>query len=353
MTIDKNILIRNIYHMLSYAFQELRQNNYESIAGEEFENIHQLLAEILIRGVSYQLKQGLHREYVQVNETLMTVRGRIDIPGTIAERIQHRAGIACEHDEFSEDCLFNRIIKSTMALLLRTDGLKPEQKGALKRLMPYFDGVATIETSQIRWSTLRFDRNTRTYQMLLYICNFIIDGLLPTTEAGKYKMKEFSDDRMCRLYEKFILEYYRKEHPDTLAKPKTIEWDINKEESTGNILPDLVTDVFLSFDERCLIIDAKYYSHTMQRHFDKDTIHSSNLNQIYAYVNNEDGNRAVRGTVDGMLLYAKTDESVTPDGQMKLKNGNTIWFRTLDLGLEFAKIREQLDGFIKPYINQH
>ena len=40
MTIDKGIFIRNIYYMLTYAFQELKQNNYEEIAGEEFEEIH-------------------------------------------------------------------------------------------------------------------------------------------------------------------------------------------------------------------------------------------------------------------------------------------------------------------------
>lgn len=37
MTIDKGIFIRNIYYMLTYAFQELKQNNYEEIAGEEFD----------------------------------------------------------------------------------------------------------------------------------------------------------------------------------------------------------------------------------------------------------------------------------------------------------------------------
>ena len=46
MTIDKGIFIRNIYYMLTYAFQELKQNNYEEIAGEEFEEIHDLFAEI-------------------------------------------------------------------------------------------------------------------------------------------------------------------------------------------------------------------------------------------------------------------------------------------------------------------
>ena len=31
MTNDKGILIRNIYYMLSYAFLELKRNNYEDI----------------------------------------------------------------------------------------------------------------------------------------------------------------------------------------------------------------------------------------------------------------------------------------------------------------------------------
>ena len=51
MTIDKGIFIRNIYYMLTYAFQELKQNNYEEIAGEEFEEIHDLFAEILLRSI--------------------------------------------------------------------------------------------------------------------------------------------------------------------------------------------------------------------------------------------------------------------------------------------------------------
>ena len=51
---DKGILIRNVYHMLTYAFQELRKNNYDNISEEDFEYIQDLFAEILYRGISYQ-----------------------------------------------------------------------------------------------------------------------------------------------------------------------------------------------------------------------------------------------------------------------------------------------------------
>ena len=54
-----------------------------------------------------------------------------------------------------------------------------------------------------------------------------------------------------------------------------------------------------------------------------------------------------KGNVDGMLLYAKTQEDIVPDGQMKHKDGNTIFFRTLDLNQLFPVICERLENIIE------
>ena len=61
---DKGIIIKNIFYMLSYAFQELRKNTYESISTEKFDKIYDLFAEIIAKGISQQLKQGLYRSYI-------------------------------------------------------------------------------------------------------------------------------------------------------------------------------------------------------------------------------------------------------------------------------------------------
>ena len=60
----KSILIKNIYYMLSYSFTTLNQSNYEEVAKEDFDNIHNLFAAILAKGIGQQLKQGLYREYL-------------------------------------------------------------------------------------------------------------------------------------------------------------------------------------------------------------------------------------------------------------------------------------------------
>lgn len=62
--------------MLAYAFQTLRGQSYRDIAAEKFDNTADLLTEILVRGVSLQLKRGLGRAYVDHEEALSSPRGK-------------------------------------------------------------------------------------------------------------------------------------------------------------------------------------------------------------------------------------------------------------------------------------
>jgi len=100
--------------MLSYAFTTLNQGGYEDVATEEFENMHNLFAAILAKGISRQLKQGLYREYLNRKEDVAVVRGKIDMPGTIQNRLARKRVLTCEYDELSENNLLNQILKTTV-----------------------------------------------------------------------------------------------------------------------------------------------------------------------------------------------------------------------------------------------
>ena len=345
MTEDKGILIRNIYYMLAYAFQELRQNNYVEIKGESFDDIYDLFAEILTRGISYQLKQGLYREYVVRHESMQTVKGKIDIKGTIANRMRNNHQIACNYDELSENNVYNQILVTTAFILIRHSDVKKERKSQLKKLMLFFQNVLPIDIHSIRWNTLRFDRNNRNYRMLLYLCYFIVSEWLMTTEEGKYKMREFSDDHMCRLFEKFVLEYYKKHHPETQASAAQIGWNIVEEATDTSVLPIMQPDLLLSLGERTLIIDTKYYSKIMQEQYGKETLRNNHLYQIRTYVDEYD--RDHLHNVDGMLLYAKTKDADFEDAQIRHRDGYTLYIRTLDLNKDFADIKKRLDSIIE------
>lgn len=100
MTKDKSIFIKNIYYMLSYAFNILRQDEDDKIAAEEFDNIHNLFAAILVQGISRQLKQGLHREYpnniYQMSGNKISIR-TLDLNKDFSKIRDQLDGIVNEH----------------------------------------------------------------------------------------------------------------------------------------------------------------------------------------------------------------------------------------------------------------
>ena len=338
--------------MLAYAFKVLRQSNYSNVATEDFENIHNLLAAILSKGISQQLKQGLYREYIDNSDDLNVLRGKLNIAGTIKSQIQHKRVLSCEYDELSEDNIFNQILKLTATILIKNCNVDAEYKSELKKLMLFFTGVSDITVSNIMWSTLWFQRNNQSYKMLMNICYLVIDGLLLSTQDGEYSMADFIDDQhMHSLYESFIREYYRYHYGNEVSVSASfVDWDVPEGSEGIELLPKMKTDITLQKGDKTLIVDAKYYSRTMQHHFDSNTFHSANMYQIYTYVKNFDKNHT--GNVSGMLLYARTDEAIQPDNEYMI-GGNKIGIKTLDLNCDFKLIAAQLDAIAEQFFGVH
>ena len=273
------------------------------------------------------------------------MRGKINMPGTIKNKLLHKQVLTCDFDELSENNTLNQILKTTVMLLLRNGKVKAKYKDDLKKKMLYFSNVDSIEPTEIKWSSIRFQRNNQTYRMLVSICQLMIEGMLITTDVGNYRLASFVDEqRMCRLYEKFILEYYSRHYPELSVSASQIPWALD--DGVGTMLPVMQTDIHLQRGNTVLIIDAKYYSHTTQVHFDKHKLHSNNLYQIFTYVKNLDVTGS--GKVSGLLLYARTDEAISPDGSYMM-GGNKIGVKTLDLNKEFRWIAAQLDEIVKEY----
>jgi len=337
------IRIQNIYHMLAYAFQILREQGYASCGTEEFENTADLLSAILVKGVSVQIKRGLGRTYIEQTEPLSCLRGKIDVTESIKQQTIIKQQLICTYDEFSVDSYMNRILKTTMELLLRYD-IPKSRKKELRNLLLYFKDVGTLDVHSINWN-FRFNRNNQSYQMLMSICYLVIKGLLQTTADGTVKLMQFLDEqRMCRLYEKFILEYYRKHYPQIKTAASQIGWALD--DGISAMLPTMQSDIMLTFGSKTLIIDAKYYGHTMQTQYDVHTLHSNNLYQIFTYVKNK---AVAGGEVSGMLLYARTDEAIQPDNTYMM-SGNRISVKTLNLDCPFQTIAEQLNSIADSFL---
>lgn len=342
------IPIKNIYYMLSYAFQVLNEQGYKNLATEHFNNTAELMAAILTKGVKVQIKRGLGKEYIPQTESLSSLRGKIDVTESIKILTMLKKRMICTYDEFSVNGMMNRIIKSTIKLLIKSD-ISKQRKKELRKILVYFSDVDIIDLYSVNWN-IQYNRNNQMYRMLISVCYLVVKGLLHTNSDGSTKLMDFLDEqRMCRLYEKFILEYYRKEFSEITANASQIPWQLD--DGINTMLPVMQTDIMLSYKEKILIIDAKYYAKTTQSQFGTHTLHSGNLYQIFTYVKNKEAELSLQPhEVAGMLLYAKTDEDVYPENTYQM-SGNKISVRTLDLSLDFSGIAEQLNTIVEEHFN--
>lgn len=335
------IKVKNIYYMLSYAFRILNEEKYQDIKTEEFQYTADLMAAILAKGLSSQIKRGLGKEYIQKSDMLSSPHGKIDISCSVKEQAILSRKLVCVYDYFEENIYMNQVLKSTARKLIQVDDVKAERKKALKKLMLYFNNVDLIDLRTVKWRGFQYTKNNATYKMLINICFLVSKGLLLTDDKGVLKMSKYLDDRqMHNLYEKFILEYYRKHYPEFKATPSQVDWNVD--DGFLELLPAMKSDITLEYQGRTTIIDAKYYSRMLQYNqlFNSKTLHSNNMYQIFAYVKNKDIKHD--GSVSGVLLYAKTDEEEMLD-QNYLMSGNKISVKSLDLGADFEEISEKLD----------
>ena len=335
--------------MLSYAFQVLRENGYKNVSTEEFENASDLCAAILVNGISQQIKQGLHREYITKTESLPTIKGQVNFTASSIMAFRTSKNIECSFDEFSVDTVMNRILKETMRMLLSAD-IKPERKESLRKLLLYFSEISPIDLHSVNWN-LQFNRNNRTYQMLIAICHLVFKGLLQTRSDGStYLMDFFDEQRMSHLYEKFLLEYFRHHWGSNInVGSPVIAWQLDNDNTYQ--LPKMQSDIVLSKGNDYLIIDAKYYGENMQENMGSQTIKSAHLYQIFAYVKNKEfelQKNNVEHTVSGLLLYAMSNSDIQPDAHYSM-SGNSISASTLNLDSEWDEISSSLNAIVEQY----
>lgn len=337
------IEIKNIYYMLSYAFTVLNKNGYRKLETEDFKNSVDLYAAILIKGLFSQINRGLNHEYIEQEESLTMIRGKINITDSIKNLDVINKKLRCSYDEFSVNTYMNQIIKTTLTSLLKVNITK-ERKMKLKKLLLFFGQVDILDDRKINWK-LRFTRNNRTYKMLLSICYLINESLIQSKNDGSKQFMDFIDEQnMSRLYEKFVLEYYKKEFPKLSVSASHIPWMVD--DGVKTMLPMMKSDITLSYKNQYLIIDTKFYGKTLQSYYDTHKIHSGNLYQIFTYVKNLDMSLNKQKTkVSGMLLYAKTNENISPDNTFQM-SGNQISVTTLDLNHDFEKISEKLNQIV-------
>lgn len=344
---NSSIPMRNIYYMLSYAYQTLHLSEYKQIGTEKFKNVNELYAEILSIGIPVLIRGGLSKDYISIEESSNVIKGKIDLNATIKKNTLVNKKIAVVYDEFSENILLNQIIKATLIYLSRSTKISPIKRRLFYGLLPYFTKVSDVELDLNMWKAVRYDRQSIRYQFIIDICKYLYEQLLLDENSSSQVIKEIQDEqRLSSLYEKFIFSFFKRETNYNVSRPQ-IKWGVD--DGFSEALPIMQTDLVLKKDEKTLIVDAKFYSENMISRFEGGTVKqiSANLYQLFTYINNwkEDPNEIVAG----MLLYAKTTATNQPNHLYHIK-GKKFFVVTLDLEQDFEGIKNDLLAYANQFL---
>lgn len=348
--------IYNIYYMLAYAFDDSKMNNVEEskVTAERFKYIYDLFAFMLSNITGRLIKRGLFKNYANQTDELKTIKGRINITESIKKNTSINKKLVCEYDEYSENNYLNQIIKTTIYYLLSSNKLTKKYSDDLKKVYSLLNTIDTLNNvSLIRWDAITYSRNNKNYKFVINICYMIINGLLVNKSDGKLELMDFINEKtLASLFESFVRKYYQVEYKGRLiAGGESINWQIDTEYENNkmiSLLPQMHTDITLKHGNKELIIDTKFYDKTLSKNgfngSDKETIKSNNWYQINSYVTNKvydykKQNKNIE--VAGMLLYAKTNEEISPDIETKVM-GSNMYVRTIDLNTKFQNIEKQL-----------
>ena len=336
------IPIKNVYYMLSYAYDFLEYEELNHLGEEQFDNIYEMLSIILLQGIYSQIKKGLYKEYIDINEDLPYIKGKLNMNNTLFCICNSSINVNCDYEKYSINNIFNQIIKTTLILLQNKDiDLTIKQK--ISKCLEYFYEVDVVNfDNNFSWKSIIYNRNNKMYKMLIDICYLINDSLIISENSGDNSICAYFDEKkIAKLYERFIYEFYKKELPDVNV---SFQKKFNYKDASGdiiNLIPAMYTDIVITKENKTLIIDTKFYQETLNRNefYKNSKIHSAHMAQMYSYMNNI----PLGGEISGMLLYPTVDFELHKNG---LIQDNKIFINTINLNEDFEHIKTNLINIV-------
>ena len=334
------------HYLLCYAWRHFEEREVVRLDElDELESVQDLLGKVLAQGTFRLIRRGIDRGYRDVREDLSGIRGKIAVGETAKRALRARGRVTCDYEELSHDVLHNRILRSTLRSLMRLADLYSVVRTEVRSAYTKLDGVTLVPLTRHLFQQVQLDRNRRYYRFLLSVCRLIHEQLLADERSGEATFTTVSEEHMEKLYESFIVEFYRHEQKRYRVNPggRTISWaDEGTPEHQRSRIPRMEADVILEAPDRRIIMDAKYYREALGGR-SGGKLRSDNLYQLLAYLRSREATEAPGARHEGILLYPMVDASL---GVEVCLDGFRIHARSIDLAQDWRNIHEDMLALI-------
>lgn len=306
--IAPKVPVETVLAMLGEAFDlvdfkpNVRMGEHDSLEG--------LLVRAFIGEVDALLRQGLHRVYVEEEDVLPSLRGRVNVRATSDLFMRGAPRVACRFEEFTANNVENQVLTSALRAIAMNTAIQPQQRLVARRLEQDFVGVdpRTVDVAGI--AALGRDVRSKHYRRGLSLAELVLRAMGFHERHGAWRSCGFLVD-MNKLFETVLTQRLVQ-----ILSP--LGFDVQRQMQTtldvgGDVVvkPDIV---IRSRNGRTVIVDAKYKTDAMPSNAD--------LYQMVAYC------RAM-GVSDAILI----DVAVGADRKLLVRDGVvTIHTMHVDLG---------------------
>ena len=221
------------------------------------------LLEILIRLFCGKLfilvHRGLPRRYVNLEDELHALRGRLDLKRQFTKLAASPQLLACRYEELSVDISINQILKAAVQRL-RSISRAPENQRRLIELELAFASVATIPANDLPFQSVVLDRTNSDWHDVLRLAQLLLGNRFQTTSMGNDRGFSLLFE-MNTLFEKFLGRVVQRSLRErslsvTLQGPHSFALcELNSDVRRFMTKPDIVIH---SAEKPVMIIDTKW-----------------------------------------------------------------------------------------------
>lgn len=313
---SKKILLTMLKTLKSHPFKNINIANLKSLNLPLLE----IFISMFLDEVSKLIKIGIKSDYVELEDNLKFLKGKLKISEQIRKNIVHKERFYVCYQEFSIDRAENRLIKSTLEFLYRRSKSSKNQQ-LIREYLFIFEEISSSSDINADFSRLKLNRQTKHYEQALLWSKIFLQNKSFSPYRGSDVAFALLFD-MNRLFESYVGNFIKKKLPDTRLQHYGKHLIENPRGFT------LKPDIFLRRDEQNLIADTKWKIVAS-----KDDISQADLYQLYAYGKKYDCGKLY-------LIYPKINGA--KQEPMKFKYDDKMQLEILCFDLENDSYNDEL-----------
>lgn len=345
---SNGVPIRNIWHMLLYAWKEQRFVGKWKSDIESAPTLDALLSRILADLIRQRMRIGLGRDYRPHEQTIRGIRGKVDFNRSLKQMTFPRGQVHCHFHTFSSNITKNQIIRSTLHTMALSGRFGKESKPAndlrheLRSLVRNLEHIDLIRLTPATVRRQLQERDDRDYRLMLLICEMIVRHQMPTQLTGNNQLYsvDLSWKFVWRVFEQFVANFFITHLLDWKVVPqKTLYWTTD---GSSSFLPVMKPDIVMEHKAtlKRVVIDTKLTGKSLiYGQHGNQTFNRDHVFQLYAYLQSQSEQSAACKTATGVLLYPVVKHTLRESVMIQ---GHKLRWETIDLAAPWQDIEANL-----------